>query len=489
MRKTLLLALLATIVATGSAFAGATITIQNNDAANLGFNDPTPATPVGGNPGTTLGEQRLNAFKFAANIWGNVLQSPVPIVIAATFSPINSTANPCTATSAILGQASAVGFISDFTNAPLAHVAYPIALANSLAGRDLNPGVADINAQFNALVDNPTCLGTTNWYYGLDGNHGIHIDLVSVLLHEFAHGLGFAGNIRTDGGTFSGGGVPSVFDIHTFDNQAGLRWDQMSSQQRLVSMVNTGHLAWDGSLTKAHAATLLKPITFLAVNSPSIIARGFDIGTASFGTAVDNITLTGDIVAATDAADFIGPSTTDGCSAYTNANAVAGKWALVDRGGNAAGEPPCTFVLKAQNAQAAGAIGIIIADNRQETCQPPGMSGSDGSITIPVVSISQNDGAAIRGQAANGVNATLRFDPTHLAGATAEGLPRLYAPCTLAPGSSIYHFDVSASPNLLMEPAISDDLNHGLDLTLDELRDIGWQISAPKGGRTILRRF
>jgi len=489
MLKTLLLALLATIFATGSVFA-ATITIQNNDAANQGFNDPTPATPIGGNPGTTLGEQRLNAFKAAANIWGELLESPVPIIIGATFSPINSTGNPCTSTSAILGQASAVGYLADFTNAPLPHVAYPIALANSLAGRDLNPGVADINAQFNALVDNATCLGTTNWYYGLDGNHGTNIDLVSVLLHEFGHGLGFAGNISTNSGNFvGGGGTPSVFDIHIFDNQAGLRWDQMTSQQRLVSMINTGRLAFDGPLTKAHAATLLKPVTVLSVTSPSIIARGFDIGTASFGTPVDNITLSGNVVAATDAADFIGPSTTDGCSAYTNPGAVAGKWALVDRGGNAAGEPPCTFVLKAQNAQAAGAIGIIIADNRAETCQPPGMSGSDASITIPVISISQNDGAAIRGQVANGVNATLHLDPTHLAGATDQGSPRLYAPCTLAPGSSIYHFDVTAVPNLLMEPFISDDLTHTPDLTLDELRDIGWKIAAPKGGRTILRRF
>jgi hypothetical protein len=490
MRKTFLFAFLAILLTTGSAFARVTITIQNNDAAGLGFNDPTAATPVGGNPGTTLGEQRLNAFKFAAGIWGEILDSSVPIVISASFSPINSPANPCTSTSAILGQASAVGFFIDFTNAPLPHVAYPVALANSLAGRDLNPNVADINAQFNALVDNPTCLGATNWYYGLDGNHGIHIDLVSVLLHEFAHGLGFAGNISTDSGNFiGGGGTPSVFDIHTFDTQAGLRWDQMSSQQRLVSMLNTGHLAWDGPLTKAHAATLLKPIAVLSVNSPSPLAHGFDIGTASFGAAADKTTVTADIVAATDAADFIGPSTTDGCSAYTNVSAVAGKWALVDRGGNAAGEPPCTFVLKAKNAQDAGAIGIIIADNRQETCLPPGMSGTDASITIPVVSISQIDGGVIRTQIANGVNATLHTDATHLAGATEQGYPRLYAPCTLARGSSIYHFDITANPSLLMEPFISDDLNHTPDLTLDELRDIGWKITPPQGGRTILRRF
>ncbi len=37
----------------------ATITIVNLDGAGEGFNDATPATPVGGNPGITVGEQRL----------------------------------------------------------------------------------------------------------------------------------------------------------------------------------------------------------------------------------------------------------------------------------------------------------------------------------------------------------------------------------------------------------------------------------------------
>lgn len=486
MRKALILASLASLFVSASAFAAVTITIQNSDGAGVGFNDPTPATPIGGNPGTTLGQQRLNAFKFAAGIWGEILDSPVPIVINANFAPINIPSTPCTSTTGILGQAGTTGFVSDFANAPIAHVGYPMALANMLAGRDLNGSVAEINATFNSLVDNATCLGDTNFYYGYDGNHGKDLDLVSVLLHEFAHGLGFAGNTNVGSGNFGSSGIPSVFDIHTYDNQAGLHWDQMSPEQRLVSMVNTGHLGWDGTRTKAHAATLLKPAAFLTVNSPS--SKSYDIGTASFGASLTNINVSGDIVAATDASDLIGPSTTDGCSAYTNANAVAGKWALVDRGGNAAGDPPCTFALKAKNAQNAGAVGIIIADNKKDTtCLPPSMSGSDGSITIPVISVSQNDGAAIRASLTGGASATLRTDPTRVAGATPEGLPRLYAPCTVANGSSIYHFDVTANPSLLMEPFLSDDLNHTPDLTLDELRDIGWNITLPQG-RTILRR-
>ena len=476
MRKILLALLFATAT---PLFAGVTITIQNNDPAGQGFNDPTPAAPIGGNPGTTLGEQRLNVFKFAAGIWGNVLDSKVPIVIRATFSPINSTSSPCTATTGILGQAGPTGFISDFSHAPIAGVAYPIALANALSGTDLNGSIAEISAQFNSLVDNSTCLGDSNWYYGYDGNHGKDVDLLEVLLHEFAHGFGFVGNTSTNSGNFSGG-TPTVFELHTFDNQAGMHWDQMTAQQRLVSMENTGHLAWDSPNVTTHAAKFLKPVTILSVNAPSAIAHRFDIGTASFGSDVSSTTLTGDVAAATDPVDDAGPSSTDGCSAYTNASAVKGKWALVDRG-------TCTFVVKAQNAQAAGAIGLIVADNRKDTCFPPGMSGSDSTITIPVISVTQDDGGAIRAQVANGVNATLHTDPTQLAGATPEGLTKLYAPCTVAPGSSIYHFDITATPNLLMEPNINDDLKHDLDLTVDQLHDIGWPITSPQG-RTILKR-
>src|SRR5262249_20350558 len=51
---------------------------------------------------------------------------------------------------------------------------------------------ADIRARFNVNLGNPGCLTGTFWYLGFDNNHGANIDLVTVLLHEFAHGLGFA---------------------------------------------------------------------------------------------------------------------------------------------------------------------------------------------------------------------------------------------------------------------------------------------------------
>ena len=88
------------LAAVGLAQAAANITIVNGNAAGLGFNDPTPAVPVGGNPGTTLGQQRINAFQYVASIWGANLGSSVEIKVLATFEPLT-----CSAGSAVLGSA------------------------------------------------------------------------------------------------------------------------------------------------------------------------------------------------------------------------------------------------------------------------------------------------------------------------------------------------------------------------------------------------
>ena len=76
-----------------------------------------------------------------------------------------------------------VSVFRDFPNAPLTGTWYHVALANKLAGVDLSPADDDINANFSTNF---------NFYLGLDNNHGAQNDLVAVLLHEFAHGLGFS---------------------------------------------------------------------------------------------------------------------------------------------------------------------------------------------------------------------------------------------------------------------------------------------------------
>jgi len=472
MTRRLLLPGILLLLAT-NAFAGTgRILILNRDAAGVGFNDPTPAEPIGGNDGTTIGQQRLNVFQRAADRWGTTLDTNVDIRVRATFNSL-----PCTDTRVVLGQASANTWHANFPGAPRQNVWYPAALANKLANFDLDSTRDDIVTQFNSALDNATCLGDRGWYYGFDGRESDDTWLYAVVLHEIGHGLGMAGYSAPD---FEDN-LPSIFDTFTYDVALGRTWDQMTTEQRRVSQTNTGNLVWNGPNVTAKSAAVLEPVTTLTVTEPSSIARNYDIGTAGFGPAPNRASMTGPIVAALDAANEAGPTTTDGCTAYSNADAVRGKIALVDRG-------VCTFVEKALNAQAAGAIGVVLADNRKDTCLAPSMGGSDPDVTIPIVSITQDDGKALRDQLPNGtVSAMLRIDPSRRAGASGQGFVRLYAPCTFEGGSSVYHWDTVASPNLLMEPSINSDLLDSVDLSIYQMMDIGWTLPARTGRRFVRR--
>lgn len=137
------------------------------------------------------------------------------------------------------------------------------------------------------------------------------------------------------------------------------------------------------------------------VNAPAGIAGNYLAGTASFGPALTATGITGNVVIGTDPADGAGPSPTDGCSALTNAAAVAGNIALLDRG-------TCSFTIKVKNAQNAGAIAVIIADNAVGS-PPAGLGGTDATITIPSVRVTLADGATFKANIAT-LNVRLHGD-------------------------------------------------------------------------------
>jgi Zn-dependent metalloprotease len=173
----------------------------------------------------------------------------------------------------------------------------------------------------------------------------------------------------------------------------------------VVDLINErGSDAPGGGRNPGACSTFSPPVGQLEVNAPVSIAGNYVAQSALFGPELTEVGTNGDVVAALDPSDANGPSTLDGCSALSNAPAVNGKIALVDRG-------TCVFVQKVLNAQAAGAIGVIIANNVATGL--PGMGAAAGAenVTIPSLGVQQVVGNSIRGQLGIGVNATLRAQP------------------------------------------------------------------------------
>jgi PA domain len=447
----------------------ATIVIQNGNAAGVGFNDPTPAAPVGGNPGTTLGQQRLNAFQRAAEIWGATLNSVPAIVVLATMEPLT-----CNATSAVLGSAGPIQVFREIPGAAFTGTWYHSALTNAMFGADADPTTAEIRARFNSNLGQTGCLTGVPFYLGLDGNHGTAVDLVTVLLHEFGHGLGFSTTTSGTTGNYLAG-FPSVYDHFLFDNTQSLFWTSMTPAQRAVSAVNARRLAWTGANVSAGVPVVLQPGTpELTATAPSSLAGTYLVGTASFGPPVTAGGLSGEVMPVVDQPNGTGLACTP--LSAINTLAVNGKIALIDRG-------VCGFVDKVRNAQNAGAIGVIIADNVAGS-PPPGLGGTDPTIVIPSVRITLADGNAFksalrfRSRTRSGVLVTMGLNLSTYAGADAAGRALVFTPNPFQGGSSVSHWDTIATPNQLMEPAINGDLTHSVvlpqDLTFAMLRDIGW---------------
>lgn len=132
------------------------------------------------------------------------------------------------------------------------------------------------------------------------------------------------------------------------------------------------------------------------VSSPASLAGEYSTGPAEFGAVKFN--KTGRLLLVDDG---VGTSS-DGCDyPYFNEAQLAGNIALIDRGN-------CLFVEKAQFAQASGAVAVVIANN--EDGNPPYLSGSDESISIPAVSIAYTTAELIKTalSANKKVNVTLK---------------------------------------------------------------------------------
>lgn len=173
------------------------------------------------------------SFTYAANIWGTLLNSRVPIVISACWADMGS--------GGILGHGGARSYYKDFSGAPFAATYYPVAIANALYGSDLNGGTEEIVIAYNARF--------ADWYFGTDGAcPSDKIDFCQVIMHEMCHGLGFIGSMTIANGR----GYWSLGDYTTpviYD-----RFTENGSYQKLLntSLFPMGSVALANQLVSAN---------------------------------------------------------------------------------------------------------------------------------------------------------------------------------------------------------------------------------------------
>jgi hypothetical protein len=178
--------------------------------------------------------QAQAAFQHAVDVWAEQITSPVPIRIEAQFTALGS---------GILGSAGPVTLVRNATGLP-PNTWYPIALANKIAGVDLQPAANDIRASFS---------NSFSWYYGTDGNapSGTY-DFVSVVMHELGHGLGFIGSasVSAGSGSWGSGGQPFVYDRFTENGSDQAIISFASPSAVLGTQLTSNNLYFDGPSTR-----------------------------------------------------------------------------------------------------------------------------------------------------------------------------------------------------------------------------------------------
>ena len=141
------------------------------------------------------------AFQAAIDVWAKVLVSRVPIKISPTWTTISSNT---------LATSGSKKVYKNFSGATFKEVWYPSALAEALGGQNLNGTDSDISINVNKNI---------SWSYKTDGTkEAFKYDLMTVILHEIAHGLGFTtsmklGDSNTTQAQWGIEGLPLIYDI------------------------------------------------------------------------------------------------------------------------------------------------------------------------------------------------------------------------------------------------------------------------------------
>jgi hypothetical protein len=197
-----------------------------------------------------------SAVQAAIDVWSENFSSTVPVNVNVSWGRASSYG--------ILAAASAKNNFANFPNAPDKTLYYAAALANALAGKDIDPTNPEL--EITITSDAP-------WYYGTDGKcPPKSYDLESVILHEMGHGLGFISGNYYD--QYSGYGridQPTPFDAYA-QLPDGRRLADMPSPSLETGKALTSPLYWSGE-NAIKANNGIKPPLY----APSIYEPGSSV--------------------------------------------------------------------------------------------------------------------------------------------------------------------------------------------------------------------
>lgn len=187
--------------------------------------------------GSGWSAEAKNAFEYAVNIWEAYLDSDIPIRIEANWVELGER---------VLGSAGPTQIVQ--VNAGEPDTWYTISQGSAISGIDfVRESRGTANEVNHDIVVNISS-NFPDWYFGTDAQTPDgKIDMVTVMLHEVGHGIGFSGSVRvsTGGSTAQWGyGFPAspiiydrfvvdgngneILDRNVYSNNSGSLYDAVT---------------------------------------------------------------------------------------------------------------------------------------------------------------------------------------------------------------------------------------------------------------------
>ena len=203
-------------------------------------------TNIGGDYCNTWPAAAKTAFTYAANVWGTLINSSIPIEIDACWTDLPT---------GVLGYSGSDAYYRNFTGAPQANTWFAVSLANALSGSDLNGADPDMHIAYSR---------TFNWHYDPSTTPpGDKYDFATVVLHEIGHGLNFAGSMTVSGGLGYWGWAqypdPSIYDRFTENGSGTPLLSYTNGSTALRDQLISGNIYFDGpNANAANSASRVK---------------------------------------------------------------------------------------------------------------------------------------------------------------------------------------------------------------------------------------